>query len=88
MRFAAAQHRKYQQLLKEGKITQEQYDRIMQHGQRSKSMFSNDLGVNPSTGLPLIGNGVCDAGGTLRGSSPIKSSFDYSRDYSSRHRWD
>ncbi len=85
--FAIIQHKKYRRLLKEGKITQEEYDRIMQC-QQSKSMFSGDLGVNPSTGLPLIGNGVCDAGGNLRGSSPIRSSFDYSQDCRNRHRWD
>lgn len=81
--FAVAQHKKYQQLLKEGKITQEEYDRIMQQCHQSKSMFSNDLGTNPSTGLPLVGNGVCDAGGNLRGSSETRSSFDYSRNYNS-----
>ncbi len=85
--LAINRHKKYQQLLKDGKITQEEYDRVMKNHE-SKSMFSNDLGVNPSTGLPLIGNGVCDAGGNLRGSSPIRSSFDSSQDYRSRHRWD
>ena len=81
------QHKKYKQLLKEGKISRKEYDRIMSSRHESKSMFSNDLGVNPATGLPLIGNGVCDAGGNLRGSSS-NNSFDYSQDYSSRHKWD
>jgi len=81
------QHKKYKRLLKEGKITQEEFNYIMKPHE-SKSIFNNDLGVNPSTGLPLIGNGVCDAGGNLRGSSPSSSSFDYSQDYRNRHRWD
>ena len=81
------QHKKYKQLLKEGKISRKEYDRIMSSCHKSKSMFSNDLGVNPSTGLPLIGNGVCDAGGNLRGSSSSSSSFNASQNYVDSCKW-
>lgn len=75
-------------LLKKGKITRKEYDRLVASDNKSKSMFSDDKGANPATGLPLVGNGVCDAGGNIRGSSSDRSMFDHDRDYSSRNRWD
>ena len=79
--------RRYKRLLKEGKITQDEYNQIMSGNNKSR-LFDDDKGVNPSTGLPLVGNGVCDAGGNIRGSSSRDSLFDHSQDYTSRHRWD
>ncbi|CAL7961565.1 conserved hypothetical protein [Gammaproteobacteria bacterium] len=87
-RWLINKNKKYQQMLKEDKITQEEYDRIMSSCHDYKSTLNNDLGINPSTGLPITGIGISDVGGNVRGSSPISSSFDYSQDYSSRHRWD
>ena len=81
------QQKKYKKLLEEGKITQEEYDRIMQY-HKPESTFNSNLGVNPSTGLPMTGLGISDVGGNVRGSSSISSSYDYSQNYSSSHRWD
>ena len=68
---------KYRRLLKEGKITQQQYDEMTSS---SSSPFSN-MGVNPSTGLPMCGVGISDASGTPRGGTPTSS-------YSSSYRSD
>ena len=70
--FAISRHKKYQRLLAEGKITQEEYDRMMQRSR--SSTFSSSMGTNPATGLPMVGIGISDAGGNVRGSSPSYSS--------------
>ena len=80
----SCRNKKYQQLLKEGKINQEEYDRMMQC---NKSFVSDDEdGINPATGLPMTGVGISDVGGNIRGSSS-----DYSSSSSSDHNrssWD
>lgn len=83
--FVITQQKKYWKLLKSGKITQEEYDRLTRS---SVSSSNNNMGVNPATGLPMTGIGISDVGGNVKGSSSISSTFDYSQDYSSRHRWD
>ena len=75
--FIIHQRRKHWRLLKEGKITQQQYDEMTSS---SSSPFSN-MGVNPSTGLPMCGVGISDASGTPRGGTPTSS-------YSSSYRSD
>jgi len=80
------QQKKYKRLLKEGKITQEEYDRIMTR--HASSTSNNNTGINPATGLPMTGIGISDVGGNVRGSSSSSSSFDYLQDCRNRHRWD
>ena len=82
--FFARRGKKYQQLLKEGKINQEEYDRMMQCNK--SSMSDDEDGINPATGLPMTGVGISDVGGNIRGSSS-----DYSSSSSSDHNrssWD
>ncbi|CAL7959122.1 conserved exported hypothetical protein [Gammaproteobacteria bacterium] len=82
--FIIRHHKKYQQLLKDGKITQKEYDSMMQCNK--SSMFDNEE-TNPATGLRMIG-GV-DSGGNPRGCSfENRSTFDAHQDYQDRHRWD
>lgn len=71
IRFSIIQHRKYQRLLKEGKITQEEYDRIMEENSRA-SVFQDDYRTNPATGMRMLGG--CDVGGNPYGSSSRSSS--------------
>lgn len=78
-------HKKYKKLFEEGKITQEEFDRVMQCNRSSR--FEGP-GINPATGLPLVGFGTSDVGGNIRGSSGSGSTFDYYQDYRDRHRWD
>lgn len=83
--FFARRGKKYQQLLKEGKINQEEYDRMMQC---KSSMSDDEDGINPATGLPMTGVGISDVGGNIRGSSSDYSSSSSSdRNRSSWDRW-
>ncbi|EKD45265.1 MAG: hypothetical protein ACD_69C00362G0007 [uncultured bacterium] len=78
------QQKKYKRLLKEGKITQEEFDRMTQ----SSHTFSNGA-VNPATGLPMTGVGISDVGGNIRGSSSSYDSMrNASQEHRDRHRWD
>ncbi|MBU0744248.1 MAG: hypothetical protein KKE11_02620 [Gammaproteobacteria bacterium] len=71
-------------LFKEGKITQEDYNRMMKN---QKSHILDEIRTNPATGLPMIGG--CDSGGNPAGRYfDDGSRFDASRDYQDRHRWD
>ena len=82
--FFARHGKKYQQLLKDGKINKEEYDRMMQCNK--SSMSDDEDGINPATGLPMTGVGISDVGGNIRGSSS-----DYSSSSSSdnnRSSWD
>ena len=82
--FINYQHKRYKRLLKEGKITQEEYDRIIQS---CKSNTSDDRRTNPATGLTMLSG--CDSAGNAYGcSSSNSSTFDVHQDYVDRHRWD
>ena len=83
IRYSITQHRKYQRLLKEGKITQEEYDRIIENCNKS-SAFSDDYRTNPATGIRM-GLGGCDVGGNPYGSS-FRNSSSCSDNY--KTRWD
>jgi hypothetical protein len=75
------QHRKYRRLLRDGKMTQEEYDRMM----KNNSPFSTTR-TNPATGLTMVGG--CDSGGNPAGCSfRSNSTFSDTQDYSDRHRW-
>lgn len=69
--FAITRRKKYQHLLKEGKITQEQYDRMMSSTHEKSTLFNDDR-TNPATGLRMTGG--CDSGGNAYGSSSSSSS--------------
>lgn len=72
-------------LFKEGKLTQKEYDSMMQN--HSTSMFSDDMRTNPATGLRM--HGSVDAGGNPAGCPFRDSSMSSaSQDYHDRHRWD
>jgi len=78
-------NRKYKKMLDEGKITQKQYDELT----KCDEDFPKRHRINPATGLPMAGSGMCDVGGNAMGSSPSSSSgIDYLQDYRNRHRWD
>ncbi|MEI8055206.1 MAG: hypothetical protein WCH10_04310 [bacterium] len=78
--LAITQHKKYQQLLKEGKITQAEYDSIISSSHEEYTPFHSDR-TNPATGLRMIGG--CDSGGNPYGCS---SSYSSSENY--RTKWD
>ena len=79
-----SQRKKYQQLLKEGKITQAEYDRIMSSSSsyEKSTLFRDDNRTNPATGLRMIGG--CDSGGNPYGSSFNNSSTSETH----RTRWE
>ena len=85
-RLIIIQHRKYQRLLEEGKITQEEYDRIMEeiYDDNKSIVFRDDYRTNPATGLRM-GLGGCDVGGNPYGSS-FRNSSSCSDNY--KTRWD
>jgi len=78
--------KRYKRLLKKGKITQDEYNQKI--NDNKSRLFDDDKGINPATGLPLVGIGISDAGGNVRGSSSRDSFSDSSQDYRDRHRWD
>ena len=93
--FIISRRKKYKQLLAAGKITQAEYDDMTKCDDES-SAFSS-MRTNPATGLPMVGIGISDAGGNIRGSSPghtdysnssSSSSFSDYQTYQDRHRWD
>jgi len=75
-------NRKYKKMLEEGKISQQEYEKLT----KSRAYSPKRHRINPATGLPIFGNGTCDVGGNARGSS--SRSHDYDRDYGEKHRWD
>ncbi|CAL7962073.1 conserved hypothetical protein [Gammaproteobacteria bacterium] len=75
-------NRKYKKMLEEGKISQQEYEKLTKSGAYSSKKHR----TNPATGLPIFGNGTCDVSGNVRGSS--SRSHDYDRDYREKHRWD
>lgn len=71
-------------LLEEGKITQEEYERLMQSNK--SSIFADDARTNPATGLRI--HGSLDSSGNPAGSSSSSSmSSSASQDYRDRNRW-
>ena len=88
IRFIIIQHRKFQRkyqcLLEEGKITQEEYDHIMEMASNGSPVFHDDYRTNPATGIRM-GLGGCDAGGNPYGSS-FRNSSSCSDNY--KTRWD
>lgn len=85
LRVSTWSRKKYERLLNEGKISKKEYEEMMQGDDSSE--FS-DSGINPSTGLPMVGVGISDVGGNARGSSSYQSSYNYSQEHRDRHRWD
>jgi hypothetical protein len=71
-RWIINKNKKYQQLLKEGKITQDEYDRIMSSSYEKSTLFRDDDRTNPATGLRMTGG--CDSGGNPYGCSFSNSS--------------
>ncbi|CAL7962196.1 conserved hypothetical protein [Gammaproteobacteria bacterium] len=78
--LAITQHKKYQKLLKEGKITQAEYDSIISSSHEEYTPFRGDR-TNPATGLRMTGG--YDSGGNLYGCS---SRYSSSENY--RTKWD
>lgn len=76
------QHKKYKRLIREGKMTQAEYDLMM----KNNNLFSTTR-TNPATGLTMVGG--CDSGGNPAGCSfRSNSTFSDTQDYSDRHRWE
>jgi hypothetical protein len=76
------QHKKYKRLIREGKMTQAEYDLMM----KNNNSFSSTR-TNPATGLTMVGG--CDSGGNPAGCFfRSNSTFSDTQDYSDRHRWD
>ncbi len=73
--------KKCQQLLKKGKISQDEYDRLMSVSHEKATLFSDDDRTNPATGLRMIGG--CDSGG-----NPYGCTFRNSTSETHRTRWD
>lgn len=70
--------------MEEGKISQEEYNRMIQS---CRSNTFDNRRTNPATGLTMLGG--CDSGGNAYGcSSSNSSTFDVHQDYADRHRWD
>ena len=83
-RLIIIQHRKYRRLLEEGKITQEEYDRITKIVSNGSLVSRDDYRTNPATGMRM-GLGGCDVGGNPYGCSSRNSSS-CSDNY--KTRWD
>ncbi|EKD45263.1 MAG: hypothetical protein ACD_69C00362G0005 [uncultured bacterium] len=86
--WISIRQKKYKQLLNEGKITREGYDRIMKCHTSSVSN-NEEMRINPATGLPMTGIGISDVSGNIRGSPSSRDSMrNVSQEYRDRHRWD
>lgn len=85
LRVSTWSRKKYERLLSEGKISKKEYEEMTQD---DDSPEFSDSGINPSTGLPMVGVGISDVGGNARGSSSYQSSYNYSQEHRDRHRWD
>ena len=80
-RWLINKNKKYQQMLKEGKITQAEYNSIMSSSNEEYTPFRGDDRTNPATGLRMIGG--CDSGG-----NPYGCSSRYSSSENYRTKWD
>jgi L-lactate utilization protein LutC len=79
--LAITQQKKYQKLLKAGKINQAEYDSIVSSSDEKSTLFRDDDRTNPATGLRMIGG--CDSGG-----NPYGCSFRDSSSENYRTKWD
>lgn len=82
--LAISQQKKYQKLLKEGKISQAEYDSIMSPPCKGYTPFRDDTRTNPATGFRMIGG--CDVGGNPYGCPFSNSNNSTSEPY--KTRWD